>query len=666
MTDSRLFSIIVLLGVLAFLLSCYAHIRLLTLGKRQYRFDRPLARLRGMLRYAFAQQRVLRLPFGWNHVLLFYALLVLVPANVEFLLHGYDAVLGLNTMPLPAHKALACLFDCASALALLSVLFTLARRLCRPTLPVRTTRSLDSYVVPVMLVLLLCAYFGMHAGAIARHSDEAAAAMPISAALARLLPYSKAAQWGTACWWAYAVILLLLLNYLPYSKHRHILTAMPNCFLRRLDNANLLPVEAFARGNTYGAGQLDRFTWKDLFDGYACTECGRCREACPASGTGKPLDPQQVIQQMHINLQRNGAQMLSGHGPSVPLIGAGAEGSISEEAIWACTGCGACMEVCPVCIEQMPKLLLLRRHLVEMEAKFPAELLGLFERVEQYGNPWGLPAATRTDWAAQHTVLPFAPETEYLFFVGCSGAFDERGQRVTRALADILDAAGLSWGVLGEEEPCCGDSLRRLGNEYLFARMAEENTRLFRARGVKTIVTSCPHCYATLKNDYRQFGADFEVIHHSELLEKLLAQGKLPLTPVTALGHVVIHDACYLGRHNNSYQAPRAALAAAIGQQPGELPRHHEHACCCGAGGGHLWLEERPGTRINHARVQEALQTAANTVCVSCPYCLTMFEEGLRAAGAEERMQVLDVAEVVAEGLRARDNDPEYGLAPHV
>ena len=551
---------------------------------------------------------------------------------------------------------LACLFDIAAAVALLSILLMLARRpfFARRGLAAPTS---EAFIAPVLLVLLLCAFFGIHASEIVLQSENAAAVMPLSAAFAALLHHSQAAQWLPVCWWSYAIVLLLLLNYLPYSKQMLIITAIPNCLLRRLGKANTLPAEEFVRGNTFGVGQLDHFTWKDLLDCYACTECGRCREVCPASQTGKPLDPHQVIQQMKVNLMLNGAQMKSGIGPSLPLIGDAQQGSISEAAIWACTGCGACVDACPTFIEQMPKILLMRRHLVEMEAKFPAELLELFERMRAERQSVG-PALRRRapNWCAERLAPPAGADTEYLFFVGCAGAFDERGKQVTLAIAQLLDAAGLSWGVLGEEEPCCGDSLRRLGNEYLFARMATENVRLLHAHGVKKIIARCPHCYSTLKNDYRQFGADFEVIHHTELIQQLLAQGKLPMAPQTDpgkpdFGKVVVHDSCYLGRHNDIYQPPRAALAAATGQLPAELPRNRENAYCCGAGGGQMWLEENQGTRINQSRIQEALQTSPNTICVSCPYCLTSFEEGLNVAGAEESVRVMDVAEVVVATL---------------
>ncbi|HEY6008638.1 MAG TPA: (Fe-S)-binding protein, partial [Geobacteraceae bacterium] len=437
------------------------------------------------------------------------------------------------------------------------------------------------------------------------------------------------------------------------SKHMHILTAIPNCFFRSLEKPVLLPREEFAPGKSYGVSRVDQFTWKDLFDSYACTECGRCQDACPATATGKPLNPRQVVHSIKTNLLANGPLLRSGGVPGVPLIDGEQEDANTEDTIWSCTTCGACLEACPVFIEQMPKIVKMRRHLVEEEARFPEELLNLFENMEQRSNPWGIAPTERTKWCSSMEVKPFSADTcDYLFYVGCAGTFDSRQKHVTVALATILDAAGVSWGILGKEEKCCGDSLRRLGNEYVFDKMARENVQLFREKGVRRVIVQCPHCYTTLKNDYRQYGLELEVVHHSQLIEELLAAGKLRLNQqVRDLGKIAFHDSCYLGRHNDVYEAPRAVLQAATGEAPAELGRNRENAFCCGAGGGRMWMEEHLGTRINLDRVEEALRVNPDTVCVSCPYCLTMFEDGLKDKQAGQT-KVRDIAEVVAEGLR--------------
>jgi len=310
------------------------------------------------------------------------------------------------------------------------------------------------------------------------------------------------------------------------------------------------------------------------------------------------------------------------------------------------------MEVCPVHVEHVREIIDMRRSLVQLEAKFPEELLGFFENMEQRSNPWGIAPGDRAKWAAGIDAKPFeASKTEYLLYVGCAGAFDARNRRTSLAVAKILSAAGISWGILGGDELCCGDSLRRLGNEYVFDRMVRENTKMFEERGVKKVVTQCPHCYSTLKNDYRQYGIELEVIHHSQLTNTLLQEGKLKLNGSTDLGSVVFHDSCYLGRYNGVYEAPREAIASITSQPPIEMGRNYNRAFCCGAGGGRMWMEESIGKRINVARVEEALEEDPETICVCCPYCMTMFEDGLKDKNAEDRVRVLDVAEIVAGAL---------------
>jgi Fe-S oxidoreductase len=308
------------------------------------------------------------------------------------------------------------------------------------------------------------------------------------------------------------------------------------------------------------------------------------------------------------------------------------------------------MEACPVFIEQMPKIIQMRRYLVESEAKFPEELLNLFENMEGRSNPWGIAPTERTKWCAQMDVKPFDKNTtEYLLYVGCAGSFDSRSKHVSVALAQLLDKAGISWGILGKDEKCCGDSVRRLGNEYVFDRMTQESVRIFNERGVKKVITQCPHCFSTLKNDYRQYGLELEVIHHSELLSNLVKDGKLPLNGTVAeLGSTLFHDSCYLGRHNDVYDAPRELIEFATGAAPTEMERNRNNAFCCGAGGGRMWMEEHGGDRINLTRVKEALEEKPDTICVSCPYCLTMFEDGLKDVNADG-IRVRDVAEVLAE-----------------
>jgi Fe-S oxidoreductase len=660
-TQQMVFFPLFILALALFCQSCYQRLRLVALGAAENRLDRPVERLTGMLTYAFAQKRVLQRPWGVNHFVIFWAFLVLVIANGEFLLAGLFPQLTLARLPVGLYQGLLFAFDIVSLLALLGVILAASRRLffAPDYLGSETVspRSAEAFLILAFIAVLMVAYFLLHGAEILLGEKAAVAgAMPVSGAFGALLSgLSPAAlhQVAAASWWVHALVLLIFMNLLPRSKHMHILTAIPNCFLRSLEKPNTVPREIFEKGRNFGVDRIERFTWKDLLDGFTCTECGRCQDVCPARATGKALNPRQVVHDLKVNLLANGAAIREGRQASQPLIGEKGEGSVTEAALWDCTTCGACLNVCPVLIEHPQKVVKMRRHLVQMESRFPEELLNLFENTEQRSNPWGIAPGERAKWSRQLGERSFDGEScEYLFFVGCAGAFDTRSKHVTVALATLLDAAGVSWGILGKDEPCCGDSLRRLGNEYLFDRMASQNVELFRQRGVKKIVTQCPHCFSTLKNDYRQYGLEVEVIHHSQLIADLLESGRLQLPKKMDAGKLVFHDSCYLGRHNDTYAAPRQVLQAATGSAPGELSRHGENSFCCGAGGGRMWMEELSGTRINLARVEEAMVEKPDTICVSCPYCLTMLEDGLKDKQAADTTLVKDIAEIVAETLR--------------
>ncbi|MFA5516153.1 MAG: (Fe-S)-binding protein [Desulfuromonadales bacterium] len=660
-TQQLVFFPLFALAILLFIISCVQRLRLVAIGAPENRFGQPAARLAGMLTFAFGQRRVLQRPWGVNHFVIFWSFMVLLLANGEFLLAGLFPQLTFARLPDPAYRTLLWIFDLVSLLALAGVLLAAARRIFFPADYLASSytspRSGQALLILAFIAILMLAYFLLH-GAEIRLGEKAAyaAAMPVSGIFAALLAgLSPGALHlvSLTAWWTHALVLLVFLNLLPRSKHMHILTAIPNCFFRNLDRPGSLPRETFEKGRKFGVDTIDRFTWKDLLDSFTCTECGRCQDVCPARGTDKDLNPREIIHDIKVNLLANGPALRQGNTSALPLIGEGHAGSIGEGSIWDCTTCGACQKVCPVLIEHPQKVIKMRRHLVQMESRFPGELLNLFENMEQRSNPWGIAPADRGKWSTLLGDRSFQGDAcEYLFYVGCAGAFDTRSKQVTVALATLFDAAGLTWGILGKDELCCGDSLRRLGNEYVFERMARQNVELLRARGVKKIVTQCPHCFSTFANDYRQYGLDVEIIHHSQLLAQLLADGRLQPAKKLDAGRLVFHDSCYLGRYNEVYAAPRQVLQAATGAAPGELPHHRDNAFCCGAGGGRMWMEENTGTRINVARVREALAEKAETICVSCPYCMTMLEDGLKDEGADDRVRVKDIAEVLAEALR--------------
>jgi Fe-S oxidoreductase len=648
------FALLTLLAAAAFCVLTWRRLSLVRFGKPENRLDHFGRRAWDMLLYAFGQKRVLARPFGVNHFVIFWSFLILLIANSEFIVSGLLPDISLRLLPDYLRGPLLLMFDVVSLLALIAIVLAVVRRLLfKLDTKYVKRRSVEAFLILAFIGLLMVAYFGIHGSEIARGQEPLKGWMPISSLVAQ---FSGDGAYESWFWWLHAVVLCSFLVFLPISKHMHIMTAIPNSFFARLEKPNTQPREEFAAGNTYGAGKVSDFTWKDLLDSFSCTECGRCQEACPATATNKALNPRQVIHSVKMNLMANAAALESGQEPQVPLIGPEGEATNSIEAIWACTTCGACMESCPVLIEHMPKIIKMRRNLVEMKSEFPDELLNLFENMEQRSNPWGIAPTERTKWHTTMEVKDYvAGETEYLFYIGCAGTFDARQKAVTVAIATVLNIAGVSWGVLGKEEKCCGDSARRLGNEFLFDQMARENVELFTARKVTKVIAACPHCLNTLKNDYRQYGLELEVVHHSELLARLLTEGKIkPTRQVTALGQVLYHDSCYLGRHNGIYDEPRRAIAAVTGAKPVEAARNRENAFCCGAGGGRMWMEEGVGERINVARVGEAIEalgTDPSTVCVACPYCLTMFEDGLKDRDVAT-IRVMDVAEVVAESLR--------------
>ncbi len=651
-SQQTLFQIILAVSTVLFAYSFYQRLNLISLGAAEDRSGRMRERLAAVISGVLGQRKVLNRPYGINHMVIFWSFLLLMLANLEFLVNGAFPQFGLHQLPEALHNPLRFLFDMISLVVLLALVIAAVRRTIAP--PFEGARSVEAYGILGMIALLMLSYFAVHGMRQLLGLESADNWTPVSSAVGSLLaawrPGHEQQIMGIS-WWIHAATLLLFLNYLPRSKHMHILTAIPNCYLQGLEQPVKLPREQFGKGVSLGAATVTDLTWKDLLDSLTCAECGRCEQVCPAATTGKSLSPRKLIHDLKQNLLAQAGQIKAGVQRLSPLVG-NETSQINAAAVWDCTTCGACMAICPVFIEQMPKLVKLRRHLVQMKAEFPDELLNLFENIEGRSNPWGIAPSERTKWFTGLDVKPFeADKTEYLFYVGCAGSFDSRQKQVSVAMTKVLDAAGVSWGVLGKDEPCCGDSLRRLGNEFVFDRVAQDNVRMFKERGVTKIITSCPHCFTTLKNDYRQFGAELEVLHHSELIDRLIAQGSLKLNGGATPGRVTLHDSCYLGRHNGIYQQPRNVVKAAAGSAPVEMVRSLDESFCCGAGGGRMWMEEHDGSRINLNRIDEALRTGAETLCVACPYCMTMFEDGLKDKQVETT-KVVDLAELVAARLQ--------------
>jgi len=445
---------------------------------------------------------------------------------------------------------------------------------------------------------------------------------------------------------------VFVLAIIPYTRYLHIIASIFNGILRNQPRTVLKPID-LETAETFGTATIDQLTWKQNLDLYSCVVCGNCQELCPAYESGKKLNPKKVIQDLKKHLLKVGPELVAAKAsgeaapdnPNVPL----AENVILLDEIWACTTCGACDEVCPVWVDHIDKIVDLRRNLVMEQASMPETAEGALRSIEDRGHPWRGTTLSRTDWAEglDIKVLADDQDVDILFWVGCTEALEERSTKVAQSVAKLLKAAGINFGILGTEESCCGEPARRLGNEYLFQMQAEKNIEILKNYGVKRIVTACPHGYNILKNEYPQFGGNFEVIHHTELIAQLIKEDKLKLNK--GLNEIVTyHDACYLGRYNNIYQPPRQIIKAVPGLDMVEMERNKRRAFCCGGGGGHMWLEEQEGNRINEMRTEQALETGVQTVITACPLCLQMFEDGIKAKAAEEQLKVMDIAELLA------------------
>jgi Fe-S oxidoreductase/nitrate reductase gamma subunit len=649
-----LFGLLIVAAIAFFVYSVSRRVRVLMAGRPDNRFTRIPERVGKTLEYAFAQRRMFRdLYAGFFHILIFGGFMVLTVRSLALVVEGL--VPSFVLLPGRAGDAYTLVKDVFEVLTLAGVLLAVFRRaFARPKrLDLTWDAWLILFLIGFLMVTDLVAEGARTALAPTHASPWAPVVSAIAGALAGMAPTTLQAiyEWS---WWLHLADLLVFANYLPYSKHFHILAAIPNVFFMNLEPMGRLATVDLENTERFGASKIEDLTWKQMLDGYTCTECGRCREVCPTALTGKPLDPKIFIGNVRDAVYEATPGILSsssgrGNGAGAPALQELIGGWISEDTIWACTMCGFCTTACPVfIIPAVDKIAEMRRYLVLDKAEFPKEVQNAFRGMETNGNPWNISASSRADWAKDLPVATMSEadgkEIEILFWVGCAGSYEDRAKRVSRSLVEILEAAGVSFAILGSEETCTGDSARRMGNEYLFQMLAQQNVETLNNYKVRKIVTNCPHCMNCLKNEYGDFGGHYEVVHGSQLVADLISAGRVKMTtPIQDT--ITFHDPCYLGRYNGVYDAPREILRSIPGLEVRELERSRERGLCCGAGGGRMWMEEKLGTRINQERMKEIAASGAGSVGVSCPFCMVMIGNAKDEIGvATQPFDVLELA----------------------
>ncbi|MBI2849689.1 MAG: (Fe-S)-binding protein [Chloroflexi bacterium] len=492
---------------------------------------------------------------------------------------------------------------------------------------------------------------------------------PISAALSNLFTGSAASieAASTAFFWTHWLTVLLVLVLIAYSRYLHMIASLFNIFFRSPLPVGVLRTINLETAESFGASKITDFTWKQILDLYSCVVCGNCQERCPATASGKPLNPKKVIQDLKRHLLEVAPELVKAKvsapaatgGPGTPEAAPAAEPQymagtvVTEDEIWACTTCRACDNVCPIWVDHIDKIIDMRRNLVMERSQMPEPVQQALQCLATREHPWRGTTASRTDWTKGLGIKTLAEDSniDIMYWVGCTAALEERNMKVAQATAKILQAAGIKFGILGMQEVCCGDPARRMGDEYQFQTLCQKNIETMKSYNIKKIVTTCPHCFNTLSHEYPQFGGNFEVVHHTQFILDLINSGRIKVGSLDGNKVVAYHDSCYLGRYNNIYQQPRKILKAIGGLKTVEMSRSKSNGFCCGGGGGHMWMEEEPAKRVNIKRTEQALETKAGLVATACPYCLAMFEDGLKTKGATEAVQAKDLSELVLQAM---------------
>jgi Fe-S oxidoreductase/nitrate reductase gamma subunit len=652
--------VILFIGLLAVsaLSFWWRHYRLWCLGKEENRSDQGAIRLKTLLAVTFGHVRFWKELYpGTMHFLIFWGAILIFLGKIVRL---FSYPVGLTNPPQSIFKYASFVSEIGGLLVIIGGCMAVYRRyIVKPSR--LETKPTNTLIYCWGAVLLMTGYLvkGYRIATVGIDiPSDWLSWTPVSYMVSRFIlilpsePLNELLVWHRVLIHALPAFLFFAYVFITRTPLQHFFLSPINIYFRNLKLKGVLaPIPNFEEAETFGVREISEFTWKQLLDLEACTNCGRCQDVCPAHLSEKPLSPRRMTQNLKDHLRREGPKLLATP-PDQRQPEAIMETTVSEDELWACTACMACEEACPVYVEQIVRNIDLRRYLVLVKTKFSSEVRLTLKNLQTNNNPWGMSRGVRAEWTKGLEIKTFAEVTdpEILFWVGCCGSFDARNQRVATSMVKILQACEVRFGILGNKEGCCGDPARRIGNEYLFQTIAEANIEILKGYGVKKILTLCPHCFHTLKNEYPQLGGKFQVIHHTQFLTELLTSGKLKLTkPINKV--TTYHDSCYLGRGNQIYKAPRRILHAIPGLKLVEMERHGNRSFCCGAGGGRMWMEEKIGMRINQIRTDQAIEVNAELIGTACPYCLTMLGDGIKEKGKAETMAAYDLSELVDQSM---------------
>ena len=644
------------IAILAIALLIYGvrrHYLLWRLGQPENRFDRPWERLKGLVVYGLGSRRIVKENYpGVMHTLIYGGMVVLFIGTVT---ESADHYLRLSYLQGTVYLMFSLAMDGASLAIIAGLLLAAYRRYIQK--PERLDTIPEDWITLALLAIivisgLLVEGFRIAVNEVVAHPDWSVWS-PLGYLLA--LAINGIGITGGAqlvlqriLWWIHMLLAQGWIAYIFYSKLAHIFIAPLNIYFRNLQPGfSSKLISDWETAETFGVAKMREFTWKQFLDMDACVRCGRCQDNCPAHLTGKPLSPKKLIQNLKAQMTDSLIEQKQDPGHEEALIIGNA---VKEDELWACTTCGACQEMCPVHVEHINMMADVRRNLVMVESQVPEHFQAVLSNLERIGHPWAGTQYTRSDWMGELGLKPLKQneQVDLLYWVGCTGALEGLSRKITCATAGLLRAAGVNFGLLGNEEICCGDAARRIGNEHLFQTMARQNIQVLKSHGVKHIITHCPHCFNVLKNEYPQLGGEFKVVHHSQFLAELVQQGRLRLNNAISK-NVAIHDSCYLGRHNQIYQAPREILKNIPKIKLLEMKRFRERSFCCGGGGGHMWVEDKTGQRLNEFRIKQAEETGASVLATACPFCLQMFEAGIISLNLTNSLIVRDISELLME-----------------